>query len=449
MAVTGTQPNLTPGRVAAWQRRTVGVLTGAQVFSGVGIAVTLSAGTLLAQQLTNSGALIGLVPTAGVAGAALSAFPLARFAARQGRRPALATGYLLAVVGALLVVASAQQRSYPLLVAAHALMGMGMTSNQQSRYAAADMATEANRGLHLSVVVWATTVGAVGGSNMLGVATSAARSAGLPPLAGPYVGAVIAYLLSAVIVLALLRPDPLVVARSRAGAPSVPKKIPFLLALRTVGRSRLAVGAVVAMTTAHAMMLAVMSFTPVQMHMGGAMYSVIGLAIGLHVAAMYGLAPVMGWLTDHVGRTWTIHLGLLLTVSACVAAAVVPANAAGWLIIGLVLLGLGWSAVLVAGSTLLTEAVPVPMRPAAQGVFDVIMNVGGMAGSSLGGVAMQVFGFRGMAGGSGGLAALVTVIAFLLLGAGRAVRPPVTAGVPALAAADRAAEPGDEHGETR
>lgn len=447
MPVTRTQPNLTPGRVAALQMRTVGVLTGAQVFSGVGIAVTLSAGTLLAQQITDSGALIGLVPTAVLAGAALSAFPLARFASRQGRRPALAVGYLLGVVGSLLVTASAQQRSYPLIVLGHALMGMGMVSNQQSRYAAADMATDANRGLHLSVVVWATTVGAVGGSNMLGVSTDAARSAGLPPLAGPYVLALVAYFVSAMVVLALLRPDPLLVARSRAGVPSAPPKVPFAAALRAVGRSRPAVGAVVAMTTAQAMMMAVMSFTPVQMHMGGAMYSLIGLAISLHVAAMYGLAPVMGWLTDHFGRTETVRLGLLLTVAACVAAALVPASSARWLIVGLVLLGLGWSAVLVAGSTLLTESVAVPMRPAAQGVFDVVMNLGGMAGSSLGGVAMQVFGFRGMAGVSGGLAAVVTVITFMMIGLDRSHRIPAPASAPGGATADGAAGPGAEHGD--
>jgi MFS family permease len=395
--------------LAAVQQRTVGVLLASQVFGGIGVAVGLGVGTLMAQQLTKSAALIGLVPTAGVLGAALTAFPLARLAARRGRRVGLMLGYLLGAGGALLVAGTEVFHSYPLLLIGYAVMGMATAAGLQARYAATDLATRERRGRQLSVVVWATTIGAVGGSSLLGLATSAARAAGLPGLAGPYLAAIAGYLVSAVVIWVRLRPDPLTVARQRTGPP---RRVPLGEVLRTMRSSRLAIGAVAAIAVAHAVMLGVMSFTPLQMGMGGASYGVIGLALALHIFGMYGLSPVMGWLTDRVGRRAVVRGGLVLLVAGCAAEGLAPAMETGWLAVGLLLLGLGWSAVLVAGSTLLTDAVPEAIRPSAQGVFDLAMNIGGVLGGTLTGIALQAAGFSAMTAMAGGLAALTALAAF-------------------------------------
>jgi MFS family permease len=72
-------------------------------------------------------------------------------------------------------------------------------------------------------------------------------------------------------------------------------------------------------------------------------------------------------------------------------------------------LGLGWSACLVAGSTLLTESVPVEDRPAAQGSSDLLMGLAAAGGGGLAGVVVGTLGFGVLNAG-----AAVLVVALLL-----------------------------------
>jgi len=74
------------------------------------------------------------------------------------------------------------------------------------------------------------------------------------------------------------------------------------------------------------------------------------------------------------------------------------------LAIGLALLGLGWSCTLIAGSTLLSESMPIESRPSIQGTADLLM---GISGASAGLVAGLVVGL--------GSYALLTVLATFLV----------------------------------
>ena len=95
--------------------------------------------------------------------------------------------------------------------------------------------------------------------------------------------------------------------------------------------------------------------------------------------------------------------------------------------IGLFLLGLGWSCGLVAGSTLLTESVPEPERPGAQGASDLVMNVCAAVGGAFAGIVVSLASY-------GWLTALAAVPVVLLLGwvlSGRATPPAVPPPAPA------------------
>ncbi|MGH2547973.1 MAG: MFS transporter, partial [Thermomicrobiales bacterium] len=67
-------------------------------------------------------------------------------------------------------------------------------------------------------------------------------------------------------------------------------------------------------------------------------------------------------------------------------------------------LGLGWSCTMIAGSTLLSESMPIETRPAIQGTADLLM---GISGASAGLVAGVIVGL--------GSYALLTVIATFLV----------------------------------
>ena len=101
--------------VAAVQRRTVGVLSSVQVFSGVAVAGSIPAGALIAASIGGE-QVAGLAQTAGVLGAALLALPLARLALTRGRRSALSTGYGIALLGAIVVVFGGSLRNLPLVL---------------------------------------------------------------------------------------------------------------------------------------------------------------------------------------------------------------------------------------------------------------------------------------------------------------------------------------------
>jgi MFS family permease len=56
-------------------------------------------------------------------------------------------------------------------------------------------------------------------------------------------------------------------------------------------------------------------------------------------------------------------------------------------------LGLGWSATMVAGSTLLSESVSVELRASAQGLSDLVMGLAGASAGAISGVIVQAWGY--------------------------------------------------------
>ncbi|MBC7896646.1 MAG: MFS transporter, partial [Cytophagaceae bacterium] len=198
--------------LAAIQRRTLRLLFATQVISGVGVAIGASVGALLAAELAGT-SVSGLAQSFVVVGAALLALPATAIVQRSGRRLSLAAAYLVAAVGSIVVVVAAARGSIALLFAGFFLFGAGTAANMQARYAAVDLAPAALRGRHLSLVVWATTLGAVTGPNLAAFAGASIRGYGVPTLAGPFAFSAVVFLVAALMLTLLMRPDPAVVAR--------------------------------------------------------------------------------------------------------------------------------------------------------------------------------------------------------------------------------------------
>ena len=380
----------------AVQRRTLGVLAVGVALSGLGVTVGITVGGLLARDVAGSVTAAGLGSTAGVLGAAVVAVPLARISDRAGRRAGLAAGYAVAVLGALLTVVAAVLSSLPLLLLGLFGFGAATACGLQARYAAADLAVPEHRARALSLVVWATTVGSVLGPNLAGPGEVLGNTLGLPPLVGAFAISVAVFAVVALGLVALLRPDPLLLARRLRGAGPVTGR-PRRATTAAVGtvwadpRGRLGLTAVV---VSHAVMVGVMVMAPVHMgHDGGTTLRVIGLVISVHVAGMYLFSPLVGHLADRAGRRTTVGVGAGLLLAATALAGSAPPGGALQLGAGLLLLGLGWSCGLVAGSTLVTEAVDDAHRPAAQGGTDLLMGLGAAVAGVAGGPLLAVGGY--------------------------------------------------------
>jgi MFS family permease len=385
--------------VALVQRRTLRLLFVTQVISGIGVAIGASVGALLAADIAGIG-LSGLAQSAIVVGAALFALPATAIVYRHGRRPSLATSYFVAAVGSIIVVTAAVRGSIPLLFLGFFLFGGATAAGLQARYAAVDLAPAALRGRHLSLIVWATTLGAVIGPSLAPFAGAALERYGVPTLAGPFFFSALLFGLATLLLMLLLRPDPAVVARAaigHLGAPaSHPRGAGMRAALRVVLSRAPARLGVSAMAIGHVVMIGVMAMTPVHIrgagHDAAQTLGIVGLVLSFHIAGMFAFSPVMGWLTDRIGRRPVIFAGIALLLTACALAGSAghdPARLAG----GLMVLGLGWSATMVAGSTLLSESVPLELRASAQGLSDLIMGLAGASGGAISGVIVQAWGY--------------------------------------------------------
>jgi MFS family permease len=391
------------------QRRTVRVLTAGQVLSGFGLGSTLSIGSLLAQDLSGSAAWAGAAATFSTLGAATWAIPLARLAYARGRKVALATGAAIAISGALLVITAASTRIFPLLLLALFLLGSGSATGLQARFAATDLPHQGRQSRDLSLVVWATTIGAVIGPNLFGPGEIIGAALGLPHMTGPFVITMTAQLSAATVFWFGLRPDPLLVAKTLGDAKAKKPKLSFGSAIQTLKKYPRAAYAVISIALSHMVMVAVMSMTPAHLKMEGATLVVVGFTISVHIAGMYAFSPIFGILADKLGKIQTVILGQVIYVAALCFAGFGMDNHQ-FVLLGLFLLGLGWSAATVSASALLSTSLPPEEKTNVQGLSDSLMNLSGAFGGAISGSIMAALMFVGL-----NMAALIPVSTVLVL----------------------------------
>jgi MFS family permease len=400
------------------QRRTLAVLLLAQILSGAGLAAGITVGALLAEQMLGTSRWSGLPTVFFTIGSAAAAIVLGRVSQRFGRRAGLSGGYLIGALGSVGVVVAASIGNVVLLFASLLVYGAGAATNLQARYAGADLAAPSRRGRAVSIVLIATAVGAILGPNLVELTGAVAGSLGVPALAGPFMLAVLAYVSGAVVLWLLLRPDPLLLAQSRAAALSSPAGQPTGRPLTSAAAAEsgrtwswaLAAGAGIMIIT-QLIMVAIMTITPIHIEHHGYAIGVTGIVIGAHVAGMFLPSPFSGWLVDRFGYlTVAVAAGITLLAAGLIAAWA-PVDSVATLVLALVLLGVGWNLGLVSGTTLVTNAAPLETRARTQGVVDLgIALAGAGAGLSSGLIiAASSFGTLTIAGGL--LALLIIPIA--------------------------------------
>ncbi|MCF6474492.1 MFS transporter [Nonomuraea sp. MG754425] len=369
-------------------------MSAAQIVGGVGIAVGLALSSVVVDELSHSTVISGFAGTATVLGAALLALPTAKASGRGGRRAGLSLAYAAALAGCLISVLAISLRSWPLLLAGLVLVGGGSAGSLAARYSATDLSPKDRSARHLSLVVWASTIGSVAGPNLAKPADQIGMRLGLVEKAGPFAFAALAFALALVVIIGFLRPDPLKLARAATGAgePGPGRGRTIRTAWQTLRTTPMARRALVMIAVSHTAMVSIMSMTPVKLHHDGSNLDVIGIVISLHIAGMYVLSPVVGWLADKAGKVPVLVLGSVLLLAAAALAG--TAGHRVWQVTAaLVLLGLGWSCGLVAGSALVTESVPIDGRPAVQGLSDLLMNVCGATGTIIAGAIVGLLGY--------------------------------------------------------
>ncbi len=385
---------LPPAALDGLRRRTVWSLVAGVALGSTGHIAAVTIATIAAKQLAGTPALAGLPGATVVLGAASGAVVLSRLMARSGRRrTGLTAGYLIGVGGALGATLAVILGSFPLLLAATFFIGFGNSSNQLSRYAAADMYPGGRRASAIGTVVWGATVGAVVGPNLVEPAGAVALSLGLPQLAGPYLVPVLFVGIAAALSIGLLRPDPFELADiSSTRTADMPDSGPIR---EILGRPSV-VAALVALVVGQFVMTLIMTMTPLHMDAHGHDLAAVGLVLSGHTFGMFALSPISGRLTDRFGSPAVIFAGSAVLVTAAVMSAVAPPDGGTILFVALFLLGWGWNLGFVAGSALLTSSLSLVERTRIQGLADALIW-GTAAVASLGsGVILAVAGFTSL-----------------------------------------------------
>jgi MFS family permease len=404
------------------QRRILRVLVAAQILSGAGLAAGITVGALLAQDMLDTTGLAGLPTALFTVGSAAAAAGVGRLSDRAGRRAGLTWGYAVGALGCVGVVIAAVIGNVPLLFASFLVYGAGTATNLQARYAGADLAEPARRGRAVSAVLVATTLGGVLGPNLVAPMGRLAGAWGIPPLAGPFLLAGVAYAVAALVLGLLLRPDPLLRARELA----VPAAAAVEAAAPEARKGGVVLGASVMILT-QLVMVAIMTMTPIHMAAHGHGLGAAGLVIAIHVAAMFLPSPISGRLVDRVGAVPVAVASGVTLLAAGVLAAVAPGGSLVVLTIALALLGLGWNLGLVSGTAIITDAVPLERRATTQGTVDVGIAISGSGAGLASGLVVAAAGFPALAlAGAAFALAIVPIVA--LTGRGRPATPVVDRG---------------------
>jgi MFS family permease len=384
---------LVPAGAMTARPRLMSTLLAAQVCGSTGNTLTLAMGSIVAADLTGSNTLSGVPVAVGALGGALASVPLARLMGRSGRRPGLALGYALAVIGSVFSMLGVVQHSFPLFLLGMFLFGFGQTSGLLGRFAAADISTVGQRGQAIGLIVGGATAGSIIGPNLMAPATSLGSLFGLPAVGGPFLIGIGGFGLAALLIQVLLRPDPLAIAHQFHHPDTVKRASraarPLAVILR-LPRIRIALGALM---VCQLVMIGTTSTAAIYLQDHGHDVGMIGIAVSLHLGGMYVASPITGWLCDRVGRLAMIVTGCLLLIVATVVAGLAPGSN-GLLVASMFgLNGIGWNFAFVSGSALLTDALEPAERTSMQGFADLMSGLMGALGSTLGGIALQSWGF--------------------------------------------------------
>ncbi|MCJ7733265.1 MAG: MFS transporter [Anaerolineales bacterium] len=382
-----------------------------QSFVSAALITTGTVNSIVGAELSGKVAWAGLPVTVMLISAALGAFSWGFINERIGRRNGLGIGLILGAAGGLLSGIGIWQRTYSIYLIGMGLFGFAQSAMQLGRFAAAEVNPEETRGKAIATVVLGGTVGSIAGPLLVGPAGVLATRFGQNELVGPYITALILFVIATGIIFIWLRPDPTTIAKELAfkdqktqltNKPS--RTIPKILKQPGV------IVAILSMVIGQAVMVMVMVITALHMKALTHPLTSISLVISAHTFGMYAFSIFSGRLTDRLGRETVIALGAGILILAGVTAGLSPDVLP--IAVSLFLLGLGWNLCYVGGSTLLTDQLFPSERSRMQGVNDLLVGLASAVGSLGSGFVFAAVGFQIM-GFVGAGFAVIPVVAVL------------------------------------
>ena len=379
-------PPLPPMPVPSTRTRLAAVLFITQSFFSASTIAAFTLSPIIATTLSGSELYTGVPNTLTLVGRALFAYPMGTMMDALGRRLALSAGYGLSVIGGLLSIVAIIHNSFLLFLVGAFCFGMARASGEQSRYVAAEIYPLPERARIIGLIVFAGTIGAIGGPLLVPPSAEWAMQMGQPGDAGPFWVSIVFMVIGTLITLLFLRPDPrevgLAMAHEEATRNAASIENIEQRPMREIFRNPTVVLAMITMVISYFVMAFLMVITPLHMSHHDHTTTAISNVIMAHTLGMFGFSWLTGWLIDKWGRRNMILVSGAILLASCIVAPLslhVPI-----LGLALFLLGLGWNFGFVAGSSLLSDALAARERGRAQGISEAIV------GFTAGGASLSV-----------------------------------------------------------
>ena len=373
------------GPISTLQKRTVTVLFSASGLFSASMIAAFTLSSIIAADLSGNDIVAGLPNTLGLIGRAAFALPFGYLMDRIGRRLSLSFGYAIAVLGGIVSAWAVGVLSFTGFLFGALLFGMSRAAGDQSRYVGAEVFPFDRRAKVIGIIVSAGTVGAILGPLLVPISASWMANVGLPERSGPFLVSAFLMLIAAIVIFALLRPDPQLLGQDIAEqeASLDPQNIENIAGdgrpLREIFAAPMVQLAVLSMVLSYFVMAMLMVITPLHMDRHDHSTAAISGVIMAHTLGMFGLSWFTGWLIDRFGRIQMIVAGTVVLAVSCVLA---PLSLRLPILgLALFLLGLGWNFCFVAGSTLLSDALAQQERGRAQGASEMMVALGTGAAS--------------------------------------------------------------------
>jgi MFS family permease len=359
------------------ERINVTILASNQALFLIAAITVMTLSGLVGQRLAPNPALATLPVAMMMIGVVLAALPASLFMKRMGRRAGFIAGALVggAGGGALSVVAI-DLDAFWLFCAGNLLLGVYQAFANYHRFAAADAASPAFESQAISLVLAGGVVAAFLGPLNASRTTDLIASA---PDGGPYAIIVGLAVLGSGLHAWLKIPDE---HQARTG-PQRP--------LGEIVRGGSFQVALLAATVGYAIMILVMTATPLAMQAAGFGLPRAATIMQWHVLGMFAPSFVTGHLIARFGLP-----NILLAGAAALAGSVgaaVAGSSMGHFWLALVLLGIGWNFLFVAGSALLATTHTPAERGKVQGVNELVIFTAVAIGSLLAGVLLHTVGW--------------------------------------------------------
>mgnify|MGYP000286226630 FL=1 len=289
---------------------------------------------------------------------------LTRVTLRQGRRLALVAGMGLMLAASMLGLVSALLDTDLLLYLVAFLLGAGLATNWYIPFAATDFSPKTSRASDFSYVLSMTAIGMALGSPVVNSTYYLEQQAELPLGVIGFTLCMLCCVASVIILWFGLYPIADTMQQSEHLSED-DARFQFMEAP----------GASAAIVTLTAMILVIdllwATTTVYVVSSENELYGtqslmLVGAAQILSSLIGYGISPLFGVVADRLGRTRVVATGYGLAVIGCLIL-VVAASDTMWVLVAIVILGVGKVAVMVATGALLIDAVPRHHRVILQG----------------------------------------------------------------------------------